>query len=262
MATKRSYSDIHPSRREQVPQASRKRQKPDNLGSKSFKKAHPVNDLKTRARNVARLLARTDDKLPAHIRVAKERELQTVQHELKEAQAAERKSKLIARYHHIRFFERQKATRALKKARKQLSASSDDQDDQVRQKLKKEIDEYELDVNYTIYYPLDRPYHSLFPKDKDDADGATNGLTISKGDTEIRKLVQQCMQDGRLQALRDGLLTSQEAELPATDDSGPLNTKGVARKEKAPTKQSRKIVAPVKPQDNGDDDDSDGGFFE
>ena len=61
MATKRPAHDVHPSRQEQVPRDSnpRKRQKPDNLsGTKSFKKARPVNELKTSIRNIKRLLER------------------------------------------------------------------------------------------------------------------------------------------------------------------------------------------------------------
>ena len=120
MATKRGAHDIHPSRQNLLPREpnSRKRQKPSNLsGSKSFKKARPVNELKNNIRNLRRLLDRAPDPstgkeaLPPKVRIAKERELASAQHELAESQAAEARSKMIARYHKVRFFDRQKATK-------------------------------------------------------------------------------------------------------------------------------------------------------
>jgi hypothetical protein len=109
MATHHGAHTTHPSRQNLLPRDntnSRKRQKPDNLsGSKSFKKARPVNDLKTSIRNLRRLLDRAPDAttgkeaLPPKIRITKERELTSLQHELAESQSAEARSKMIARYH-------------------------------------------------------------------------------------------------------------------------------------------------------------------
>ncbi|QIW95510.1 hypothetical protein AMS68_001028 [Peltaster fructicola] len=263
MGTKRPHSDVHPSRREQVPQTSCKRQKPDNLGAKSYKKAHPVNELKTQVRNLTRLLARTDDNLPAHIRVSKERELQTAQYELHETQAAEKKSKLIARYHKIRFFDRQKATKRLKKAQKLLGALGDDGSANATLQHQKDVEEAQVDVNYAMYYPLDKPYNSLFPKDEDDSDGTTPATLKSsaqeRGDPEIRQLVKQCMVDGKLKDLRNGKLTG-DAGQDAEPVVLPKKSKTSKSESSKQTKHGKQGLSASGKDD--EDEESDGGFFE
>lgn len=238
MAAKRSIDAVHPSRREQVPSESLKRQRPDNLGPRSFKKAHPVNALKSRVRDLNRLLAK-DDALPPHVRIAKERELQTAQYDLRQSQAAERRSKMISRYHQVRFFDRQKASKRLKRARKEFSAL--DEADAARQQAQRDVHEAEVNVNYAIYYPLDRPYSCLYPKRK--AEEQEDTLTGVNGDQAIRQLVEQCMADGRLKDLREGKLTEQSK----SQHSVPVKT---ASKTKKSTVRADDV------------DDSDGGFFE
>lgn len=71
-----------------------------------------TRDLKSRIRNLRRLLEHVDNepkhKMPANVRIERERELETCEHELAEktatAQAAERRKKMISKYHHVRFF--------------------------------------------------------------------------------------------------------------------------------------------------------------
>jgi hypothetical protein len=59
--------------------------------------------LKGEIRNLTRLLDRTD-KLPADVRVEKERALETHKAELEETLAAKRRSEMISTYHMVRFF--------------------------------------------------------------------------------------------------------------------------------------------------------------
>lgn len=244
MAPKRPIDAVHPSRRDQVPSQSRKRQKPDNLGSKSFKKAHPVNALKSKVRDISRLLAK-DGKLPAQIRIAKERELQNTQFELQQSQRAERRSKMIGKYHQVRFFDRQKATKRLKRARKKLIALHEA--DGTRHEVQQEVHVAEICVNYAMYYPLDKPYCCLFPSqknEKDDEEEAKDATAMANADQAIWNLVEQCMSDGRLKDLREGLLTEQHKD-PAITMS-------------RTSARSEKLAADT----NDNDKDSDGGFFE
>ena len=106
--------------------------------------------------------------LPANVRVEKERALQSAQYELAETQKARKKSDMIGKYHKIRFFDRQKATKKLKRLRKDVEACEDE--DQKRSELVKVADA-EVDVNYAIYYPLELPYVSLFPRKQNEGDG-------------------------------------------------------------------------------------------
>jgi type VI protein secretion system component VasF len=75
-------------------------------------KGPSMSELKSRIRDLKRLLEHVDNvpkhKMPANVRIERERELATCQHELAErsaaAQEAERRRKMISKYHHIRFF--------------------------------------------------------------------------------------------------------------------------------------------------------------
>ena len=263
MATRRSTSHVHPSRQDQVPnEPRRKRQKPNNAGPKSFRKAYPVNELKSKARSLKRLLEK-NEALPADVRVDKERALQSVQYELEEAQKAKNKSDMIGRYHKVRFFDRQKATKRLKRASKELQCCENDGEAQAE--LKKKVEDAEVDVNYAQFYPLDQPYVSLFPRtqaaeavevEEDSVEGQ-NGAPERKGDLEMRQMVKQCMANGKLEALRNGKvayeqLGGQERALPTT-----------TAKRKSTVYEDRVEVKGARPPSRKEsDEESDGGFFE
>ena len=265
MATKRPAPHVHPSRQDQVPnEPSRKRQKANYAGPK-IKKAYPVNELKNQVRSLKRLLER-NDRLPATVRQEKERALQTAQHELQEAENAKKRSDMIGKYHKIRFFDRQKATKRLKRARKELQACEGEGEERVQ--LEKAVEDEEVDVNYAQYFPLDMPYVSLFPRKKDDEedeDGSEEQAAPErKGDEVMWQKVKQCMAHGTLDALRNGKLRKVESE---DEDVLPKTS---AKRE---GKRSRKQDVPNRTEvwkgakssndlTRDDDDESDGGFFE
>lgn len=71
-----------------------------------------INALKTKIRDITRLLTRADNdpnnKMPQGIRIERERELESCKHELEEKQVVKKeaafRNKIIGKYHHIRFF--------------------------------------------------------------------------------------------------------------------------------------------------------------
>lgn len=266
MATKRSAHHVHPSRQDQVPEEPRrKRQKPDNAGPKSFKKAHPVNELKGQIRSLKRLLDRNEG-LAATIRVEKERALQTAQHELQQAERAKKRSEMIGKYHKIRFFDRQKATKRLKHARKALQACEGD--DVERARLGRVVQDAEVDVNYAQYFPLDQPYVSMFPRKNEGEDedaSEEQGSSERKGDDVMWQRVRECMADGTLDALRNGKL---QEEVPEPEDRPP--TKSEKRKSSKSQEYNGAALTTGRKIDAGNDEaylkdegnDSDGGFFE
>ncbi|KAK5173781.1 uncharacterized protein LTR77_002462 [Saxophila tyrrhenica] len=264
MATKRPAPQVHSSRQAQVPgEPKRKRQKPDNAGPKSFKKAHPVNELKSQIRSLKRLLER-DEKLPGTVRMEKERQLQTAERELVDTQRAKQKSDMISRYHKIRFFDRQKATKRLKRVRKELRAH--EADDEARAQLVRRVDDGEVDVNYAQYFPLDQHYVSLFPRKgvdqedgaEDDEGGEKDGVDGRKGDEEMWQLVKQCMTHGRLDDLRHGRLSQGDPESLTGND--------MEKQRKAGAKANSKPSEFQRGRDEegrGDsEDETGGGFFE
>jgi hypothetical protein len=274
MATAHHGAHItHPSRQNLLPRDSktnsRKRQKPSNLsGSKSFKKARPINDLKTSIRNLRRLLDRAPDAstgkeaLPPKVRIAKERELASAQHELAESQSAEARSKMIARYHKVRFFDRQKATKRLKRARKAMKEVEDDAGE--REKLALEADECEVDVQYAMYYPLDVPYVALYPSARKVEGKEEEGAAAEvqrQGDAAMRALLVKCAKAGKLDALRNGKLDKdgnyKVVEEVKDEDAKPKSKKKAEGKEATGSKRKADTIEP-----EASGDESDGGFFE
>lgn len=273
MATKRPNSSIHPSRQEQVPQdRSRKRRKvlpPTHTSGvgKSFKKAHTVNDLKSKVRSLRRLLEHSED-LPANVRVEKERALQSAQYELENEQRAKKRSDIIGRYHKVRFFDRQKATKRLKRARKELREANESGSGDV-EVLQKRVDEGEVDVNYAQYYPLDVAYLSLFPSKRktgggdDDAGESEGAVTERQGDPEMWQRVKQAMADGTLDVLRNGSF-AQNAGSATDANRGSAEVKHKKGSKAGKEKSGSKTKSKDTQQDEGADsaDESDGGFFE
>jgi len=180
-----------------------------------------VHELKSQVRDLKRLLERRNDRLPADTRIEKERALKTAQQELANAQKANARSEVIARWHKIRFFDRKKASRRLAKARKELAGLSED--DPTRSMFERRVQEAEIDVNYAQYYPLEQDYVPRFPRKNEEADdkvgdgkeaddndygedqeGRADDQTepSSRGDEAMRAKVAQCMVNGTLDSLR------------------------------------------------------------
>jgi hypothetical protein len=178
---------------------------------------------------------------------------------------------MITRYHKPRFFERQKADRRLKQARKALKACEGDESE--RERLGKEVDDYEVDLNYALFFPLDEHYVSLYPTRKGKEDGTSATLEVEgkrQGDKAMWELVRKCMDEGknRLELLKEGTLTRSSG----VEDEDEVDTKPKQKKAKRDKSSSRqdsssKEPAPKKSAKEEEDDESsdDGngsGFFE
>ncbi|KAK7531589.1 uncharacterized protein J3D65DRAFT_671359 [Phyllosticta citribraziliensis] len=239
-------------------------------------KKFSLNPLKDKIRDLRRQLSRVGEEMPANIRVNKERELASKEHELWVAQGERLKQDLIPKYHKARFFERQKASRFLKKAVRNLNENSDPA---AQKELEDQKHIAEVDLHYTLYYPLIRPYTSLYTSrarsnSEKDQDGATKvgGETVRVGgDETMWKEVETRTSQGTsaLEALRNGLEWREErdVEKSITPAAGSAAADSVSKKTKAPT--TKKTSGPAK--DNKakkqgevveEDEDSDGGFFE
>jgi hypothetical protein len=297
---------VHPSRQAQVPGAAPKPPKKPRRSEPSVykKQAHAssVNAIKKKIRDVTRKLERSDS-LPANVRAEDERALAAYQQELADAEGEKIRNKMIKKYHMVRFFgrhrnfvlhfltniylERQKATRQLKKLRKQILEA--DSTDEV-EALKAKMYITEVDLNYTQYCPLAEVYISLYPpKGADEEDGEK---VEAKPKPPLWAEVEKHMKDGTLNKLRNRQPTVQAniskpidrrpakaartKSLPTIDTTG-LNRRERRRKERGinEVKTKNKSLGFTKNQEFGasiavqrhhtgadQDDDSDGGFFE
>jgi hypothetical protein len=76
--------------------------------------------------------------------------------------------KFEERYKKVRFVERRKLERKMKRVKKMLEECNGKDDDEEKKRLMKEEEEIEKDLNYVKFYPKTYKYYSLFPnKDKD-----------------------------------------------------------------------------------------------
>lgn len=102
--------------------------------------------------------------------------------------------------------DRQKATRRLKQAHKTLKAAKTPEEHEL---ASKKAHVAEVNLNYSIYYPLERPYSALYPARKaySGENSALDDTSIAegKGDRQIWTLVQKAMKSGTLTDLRDSL---------------------------------------------------------
>jgi len=247
------------------------------------KQAHAssVNAIKKRIRDVTRRLERSEN-APADKKLEDERALAAYQQELASAEAEKIRQKMIKKYHMVRFFERQKATRQLKKLRKRLLEAKSTEEVET---LKSQMHIVEVDLNYTQYYPLSEAYVSLYPLTKiGDEEGDDSK---EKPKPPMWAEVEQAMEDGTLNRLRNRTSTApvKVAKAPKMVERKPAKPR--LRPEPAPVdttglnrRQRRKLLgvqdtrgkAKPKAKENGSlqigeavggqDDGSDGGFFE
>lgn len=166
----------------------------------------------------------------------------------------------------------------MKRLKKELAAA-EDADEEEKLALQRKLHNAEVDVNYAISYPLMKPYSSLYPTSKskksakatetDDSDEAKSrpeDVDGPKGDVEVWKMVEQAMQDGTLETLRN---SKTRDEIPGAPPKKSKPAKGKNAKDVQP--KPKKTYAPaVVPANRREaraaareaEEDSDGGFFE
>ena len=88
----------------------------------------------------------------------KQNRLDTPKHEVKQKKDGIKKS---SKYKMVRFFERQKAVRKLKQARRKVNEASDDPD---RDAAIRDFDILRKELNYIVHYPMDQKYISLYSR--------------------------------------------------------------------------------------------------
>ena len=226
-----------------------------------------INPLKSKIRDLERLLARSEH-LPAGVKIEKERALAGYKQDLEQAIHGKQRQHKISKYHKVRFFERQKATRALRKVQKLLLHDSDQQiEDHAR---KASVHAAQVDVNYTIYYPLTEKYVSLFPLEKR-ASGKSGSQSPETGEDvsiEAKRMrppmwavVERCMEEGTLDQLREGKLSTQYSTHPTTTGAKVQDNLQMTKKLPNSTPKAN-ATANDHAVTTEHGDDSDGGFFE
>ncbi|RDL40612.1 Uncharacterized protein BP5553_00591 [Venustampulla echinocandica] len=297
MAGKRTHEEfepqeaVHESRQFQVYGSTPKR-KPSKKPRRTEPPAHmnrkqvhasSVNAIKKRLRDASRRLERAED-LPANVRVEDERAVAACHRELAAAETEKMKQKMVKRYQMVRFFERQKAGRAVKRLRKQLLEAQSE--DEVKD-LKTQMHEAEVDLNYTQYCPLSEPYCGLYPHKKATADEEeAPKVAENPPKPPLWAEVEKRMEEGTLDELRNRV-TKQFMSRPlemrpsrpkpdptSTPDMSGLNRRerrGQLRAQEGGTKKNKSIgfeknaifgASESHQRDDTEGEESEGGFFE
>lgn len=159
--------------------------------------------------------------------------------------------------------------RILKRLKKELSAL---EDESQKTQLQQRIHNTEVDVNYAVYYPLMKPYSSLYPKSKnrktsdseeaeDTGEDSKNSAEIDgpKGDVNMWRTVEKAMEDGTLEKLRyskDAVPAEPPKKKPKAKESKKPKPEGKMDKSQEKASGSKSYAA------QEEDEESDGGFFE
>ncbi|KAK3044719.1 hypothetical protein LTS18_000537, partial [Coniosporium uncinatum] len=179
------------------------------------------------------------------------------------------------KYHMVRFFDRKKATRRLKKVTKDVQEAADEEQ---RQKLMARVYVAEIDLNYTMYYPHVEPYVALFPSNGGDDTGKEpeeNSATLElRQSNPMWRTVERATEHGTLEALRE------KKTDPAGKSTSPIKPPSLPPRNKpvkAVKEESTNARSSTRPQNRRErrqeertrvkeeedhDDASDGGFFE
>ena len=112
-------------------------------------------------------------------------------------------------------------------------------------------------MHYTLYFPLDQKYSSLYGN----KDGEVEGQTKVSRDYPMWKIVEHSMADSTLIALRDGKFR-EEPVIKERHALPPPKRRPSESRAPSDANQSRGTAKPLETKsDSGDDEDGD-GFFE
>ena len=175
--------------------------------------------------------------------------------------------------------ERQKATRAYKRLTKALDMLPSSAPAKETETARKAVHEAEIDLNYTMYYPLSEKYQSLYPRIAEQGPVDTPTEIGGRGERKVGgerpplwRLIEETTAQGdeALIVLRDSPMQSTPSEIGKLDVG--MEHLGVHGKDEMKEKikdEKRsgdgggvKLTGGVVKEDDDHEDQSDDGFFE
>ncbi|KAI1213397.1 uncharacterized protein F4807DRAFT_264126 [Annulohypoxylon truncatum] len=247
---------------------------PKRSNTKKKAKMNPnnINWVKKRARTIERRL-KTGQNMPANIQNDLERELAHHQQKIEDAADEKKRKAMIKKYHMVRFFERKKADRLVKKIKSQLETATDEKEIET---LKADLHRAEIDSIYARYFPYRERYVSLYPvtaqgeEKKEDTSSAAQALRNER--PPLWKAIEEASAKGvrELIILRERKLggdlrrkasAKQDAKDSETAKTSHTKTKNSTTSETTSTQGRGKTKHNEKPEPS-DASDSEGGFFE
>ncbi|CCH41660.1 rRNA-processing protein [Wickerhamomyces ciferrii] len=170
-----------------------------------------TSKINKKIRDIERLLNKRRDKLPSNVIIENERALQALKTEKLNVERSQKVKKISKKYHMVRFFERKKALRKYKQAKKQYDSLVEDEksDKKEIKKAKKVLGHCEIDLLYTVNFPKDIKYISLYPSEtSEDLDESTKkGLIKTEEDrNSYKKQFEKMLKEGTIPVSIDDIL--------------------------------------------------------
>lgn len=143
------------------------------------------------------------DKIPADVRVEKERALKALQVDLRNSRFNLQTQKRAQKYHMVRFFERKKAVRKLKQATKAHNEAVKTESRKETKKARKALKHAQIDVAYVYLFPKSEKYVSLYPNQPSEEQAqdpnVRHGWKITEETrNEYRKKMEKIIDSGKL----------------------------------------------------------------
>ncbi|KAK4688117.1 hypothetical protein P7C73_g2000, partial [Tremellales sp. Uapishka_1] len=124
-----------------------------------------LSKIKASIRQTKRLLAK--ESLEPSLRVSTQRRLTALEADLAQASKREVEKKNGAKYHMVKFYEKQKLLRLIRRLQKDGDGAE------------KDLEAARIMLNYVLHYPNTEKYIALFPSEKDDTkDAGSSKLTL------------------------------------------------------------------------------------
>ena len=186
-----------------------------------------VSKLKSQLRQAKRLLLK--DGLTPELRSTTEKKISQLQASIETVPSKEQERKNAIKYHRIKFFDRTKVARRLKKVTSELDQlnSAENPRETEKQKLELQAQHLRIDLNYIRHYPKHLKYVSLCPggQYKDHATTTPSSLPeiapTSKDADELRNYVRNFIRH----SMQSGTLSETPEEDPQdkAEEIGPSN---------------------------------------
>ncbi|CUS22487.1 LAQU0S05e06502g1_1 [Lachancea quebecensis] len=195
------------------------------------------NKIKSKIRDIERLLQKKKDVLPDTVLIEKERALEALRLELHNAEQRVKIQNNAKKYHMVRFFERKKALRRYTKAVKEGNV------DAVRERS--------IELCYVVNFPKTEKYIALYPSEEGEDQDAGDKKGVVKTEArraQFRDLIAAKMDAGTLPVPLKDILKGKKLD---RDDTG-------VQLEAEDNRASQKASAPESEKEDSDEDD----FFE
>ncbi|KAL0240569.1 rRNA-processing protein EFG1 [Cryptococcus tetragattii IND107] len=144
-----------------------------------------LSKLKSSIRQTKRLLAK--ENLEPGLRVSTQRRLTSLEADLAAAERREVEKKNGAKYHKVKFFERQKLVRLIRRFNRKLLDS--ETSSKKRSKHEEELLDARIMLNYVLHFPNTQKYISLFPSDPNQTENEDDDVDSSKPKLKLPALL-------------------------------------------------------------------------